>query len=83
MASEDEQSASDASDNGHAPRAAAQTSREHREDARFLDRFAFFLLSRCDETAPLDRYFKGVSDSLRRVLSFLFDLFPTRRSSAA
>src|SRR5437870_3359764 len=51
--------------------------------AKKIDLGNFSLLSECNETAPLDRYFKGPGNSLRRVLSFLFDLFPTRRSSAA
>src|SRR6266568_2883980 len=42
-----------------------------------------FLLSRCGETAPLDRYLKGSGNSFRRVLSFFQNVFPIRRSSAA
>src|SRR5438876_4190682 len=40
------------------------------------------LLSRCGETAHLDRYLKGAGNSCRRLLSFLQDLFSIWRSSA-
>src|SRR6266542_2272612 len=40
------------------------------------------LLSRCGETAHLDRYLKGAGNSCRRLFSFLQDLFSTWRSSA-
>ena len=44
---------------------------------------SLFLLSRCGETAPLDRYLKGSGNSFRRVLSFFQNVFPIRRSSAS
>src|SRR6266404_4275082 len=46
-----------------------------------LDLDDFSLLSRCDETAPLDRHLKGAGNSCRRLLSFFRDLLPTRCSS--
>src|SRR6478672_6611410 len=49
--------------------------------AKKIDVGDFSLLSRCGETAALDRYFKGPGDSVRRLLSFFQHLFPTRRAS--
>src|SRR6266550_1008033 len=50
-------------------------------ECALLDQCTPVLLSRCDETAPLDRYLKGVGDSFRRLLSFFPDLLSIRRSS--
>ena len=48
-----------------------------------LDRSTQFLLSPCGETAPLDRHFKGLGHSVRRLLSFFLDVLPTWGASAA
>ena len=48
-----------------------------------LDQARFTLLSPCGETAPLDRYFKGLGDSVRRLFSLFQYLLPTWRAPAA
>src|SRR5262245_56630025 len=48
-----------------------------------LDYSTSFLLSGCDETAPLDRHFKGPGNSRCRLFSLFQHLLPTWRASAA
>src|SRR5512132_1983263 len=51
--------------------------------AKKIDVVHFSLLSPCGETAALDRCFKGLGDSVRRLFSLFHHLLPTWRASAA